>query len=85
MWGLPPQFLQDSLPRLSSLTLAGLLACHTSLGLESSSKLLRRCASEYQRRPEQRPTVEMLLGIMGGLAAGGSSFVRDVPPQLLTR
>lgn len=71
--------------RLSPATLAGLLACHTNLGLDTSTKLLRKCAVEYQRRPEQQPSVEMLLGVMSGLAAGGTALVRDLPQQLLTR
>lgn len=82
---LSPQFLQDSLPRFSAPTLAGLLACHSGLGLGQTLRLLRKCATEYQRRPEQHPSPDMLLGVMGGLAAGGSAFVREVPPQLLPR
>lgn len=81
----PLQFLQDALPRLSPPTLAGLLACHTSLGLGNTTKLLRRTATEYQRRPEASPSVDMLLGIMAGLVAGGKDYIRDLPVQLLTR
>jgi hypothetical protein len=79
------QFLQDAVPRFSPTTLAGLLACHTSLGLGNTTKLVRRAASEYQRRPEPHPSADMLLGVMAGLVAGGRDFVRELPQQLLTR
>lgn len=82
---LPPQFVADALPRFSPPVLAGLLACNSSLGLGSTPKLLRRAATEYQRRPEPHPSVDMLLGLLGGLASGGRDFIRDLPQQLLTR
>jgi hypothetical protein len=79
------QFLQDAVPRFSPTTLAGLLACHTSLGLGNTTKLLRRAAAEYQRRPEPHPSVDMLLGVMTGLVAAGRDSIRELPQQLLTR
>lgn len=79
------QFLQDSLHRLSPPTLAGLLTCHPRLGLGATTKLLRRAAAEYQRRPEPHPSLDMLSGIMEGLAAGGKEFIRELPQQLMVR
>jgi hypothetical protein len=79
------QVLQEHLQRYSPPQLAALLACHTKLGLESLGKLLRRTAAEYLKRPVAAPTVEVLLGVLGGLAAGGSATVKELPIQLLSK
>eukprot|EP00775_Hariotina_reticulata_P009075 gene9075-9245_t len=76
--------LQEHLHRYSPPQLAALLACHTKLGLESLGRLLRRTAAEYLKRPVAAPTAEVLLGVLGGLAAGGSATVKELPMQLLS-
>lgn len=79
------QVLLEFLSRCSPPQLAALLACHTRLGLASRGKLLRRVGAELLRRPVIGSSAEMLLGVLQGLAAGGSSTVKELPQQLLTK
>jgi hypothetical protein len=79
------QVLQDNLPRFTPPQLAALLACHCRLGLDVYGKLLRKTAAEYLRRPVPAAGAELLLGVLSGLAAGGSATVKELPPQLLAK
>jgi hypothetical protein len=79
------QVLQDNLPRFTPPQLAALLACHSQLGLDVYGKLLRKTAAEYLRRPVPAAGAELLLGVLSGLAAGGSATVKELPPQLLAK
>jgi hypothetical protein len=79
------QVLQDNLPRYTPPQLAALLACHSRLGLDTYAKLLRKTAAEYLRRPVPAAAAELLLGVLSGLAAGGSATVKELPPQLLAK
>lgn len=79
------QVLQDHLSRFTPPQLAALLACHSQLGLAYYGKLLRKTAAEYQKRPVAPASLELLLGVMGGLAAGGYASVKELPAQLLAR
>jgi hypothetical protein len=79
------QVLQDNLSRFTPPQLAALLACHSRLGLDTYGKLLRKTAAEYLRRPVAAAGAELLLGVLAGLAAGGSATVKELPPQLLAK
>jgi hypothetical protein len=76
------QALIDALPRCHPSQVAALVAQYPHIGI-ASSRLMKKAAAEYLRRPLNSPAPEVLLGLLEGLAGFGD--VKALPGQLITR
>jgi hypothetical protein len=76
------QVLLDQLAKRPTRQVAALVGRYHQLGL-AASRVMKKAAAEFARRPEQEADSHMLLEVLEGLAGFGD--VKVLPPQLLTR
>jgi hypothetical protein len=76
------QVLLDQLSKRPTRQVAALVGRYHQLGL-AASRVMKKAAAEFARRPEEEADPHMLLEVLQGLAGFGD--VKVLPPQLLTR